>query len=126
MVERSKVQAKWDGVTVPTTLEEYCRASSQQHDMALSKRREQHDMTVAILLGGDEDDYCFCGGDDEEDDPEELGDIYEEAKPGEYEDEGVAFGDPTTPTSGSAKNPPNCGKKDTSNAPSTSSNFIPI
>ncbi|KAL5109909.1 Ubiquitin-conjugating enzyme E2 R2 [Taenia crassiceps] len=71
LVERTKLDAKWDGVIVPTTLEEYCFVSRQQQSAAKSQESEE-----AMLL--DEDDYCFCGDDDE--DLDEFDEIYGEAK----------------------------------------------
>ncbi|KAM7538304.1 hypothetical protein Aperf_G00000074904 [Anoplocephala perfoliata] len=81
LVERTKNEAKWDGVIVPTTLEEYCSSSRQQQSLA-----KTHQDNEAAMFLDDDDDFCFCADDDEEfDDPD---DIYEEAK--DPEDEGVA------------------------------------
>ncbi|VDD79271.1 unnamed protein product [Mesocestoides corti] len=88
LVERTKLDAQWDGVTVPTTLEEYCLASRQQQSLAKSR----HDMEAAMLLEGD-DDYCFCADDDDEE-FDDFDEMYEEADDEEEvvdcEDEGVA------------------------------------
>ncbi|KAH9283935.1 Ubiquitin-conjugating enzyme E2 R1 [Echinococcus granulosus] len=87
LVERTKLDAKWDGVIVPTTLEEYCFASRQQQSAAKSRQESGE----AMLLDED-DDYCFCGDYDEE--LEEFDEIYGDVKDPdevvESEDEVVA------------------------------------
>ncbi|VDK26267.1 unnamed protein product [Taenia asiatica] len=87
LVESTKLDAKWDGVIVPTTLEEYCFASRQQQSAAKSRQESEEAMVL------DEDDYCFCGDDDE--DLDEFDEIYGEEKNldevAECEDKIVAY-----------------------------------
>lgn len=80
-MERTKLDAKWDGVTVPTTLEEYCFSSRQQQIEAKSRQESEE----AIFMDGD-DDYCFGGDDEEFDETESNG----PTEVNECEDEGVA------------------------------------
>lgn len=110
LVERTKNEAKWDGIIVPTTLEEYCSSSRQQQILA-----KTHQDNEASMFLDDDDDFCFCAEDDEEfDDPD---DIYEEAK--DLEDEGVACNHvPDIKTSNSA---PSAKPSVESSVPSTSS-----
>ncbi|VDL28471.1 unnamed protein product [Hymenolepis diminuta] len=79
LVERTKSEAKWDGVVVPVTLEEYCSASHRQQS------HEENNQEDASLLDGD-DDYCFC--EDYDENYDDMDEMYEEAR--DNDDEGVA------------------------------------
>ncbi|VDO08722.1 unnamed protein product [Rodentolepis nana] len=79
LVERTKTEAKWDGVVVPTTLEDYCFASHNQKSHEGSKPED------SPLLDGD-DEYNFSG--DYDVNYDEMDEIYEEAR--DNDDEGVS------------------------------------